>query len=69
MQQHTEHGSGVMGLIFGSIGTIYGLISQNIMSSNLFTTALYAFVGALIGWSTHQVMNYLKEKINRWLVK
>ncbi len=69
MQQHSEHGSGVMGLIFGSIGTIYGLLSQNIMSNNLFTTALYAFVGAFIGWSTHQVLNFLKGKLKQWWVK
>ncbi len=69
MSHHTEHGSGVMGLIFGSIGTIYGLLSHNIMSSNLFTTALYALVGALVGWSTHQVLNYLKEKVKQWWAK
>lgn len=69
MSQHTEQGSGVLGVIFGSMATIFGLLSNGIVSSNLFTTALYALVGAVIGWSTHQLLNYLKARTKLWLRK
>lgn len=69
MSQHTEHGSGILGVVFGSMATIFGLLSNGIVSNNLFTTALYALVGAVIGWSTHQILNYLKARVKLWLRK
>jgi hypothetical protein len=69
MTQNAEHTSGILGVIFGSLATILGLISNEIVSHNLFTTALYALVGAVIGWSTHQLLNYLKARLRLWLRK
>jgi hypothetical protein len=69
MTQNAEHGSGIIGVIFGSLATIFGLVSNGIVSQNLFTTALYALVGAVIGWATHQLLNYLKARIRLWLRK